>query len=326
MIAIRALPLKSPPPPVPLPSSMRDNFRKGMRQNIKQDLAHTDDTNPRAPQGPNQGPNLAGRHILALAVGNSRTRVGLFTGNELSEVRAVSSADAPQVLAAARDAIRDHAGVVAVMSSVNAPAADRIESALESDLDEVFRIGRDIHVPMRHTLDDASTLGQDRILCALAAYTRAQQACVIIDAGTAITVDFVDGEGVFHGGVIAPGLRMMLDSLHNNTAALPKLDWSPPDPARGPFGKDTAHAMLLGVRASAIGLARHVTEVFAETYEAYPQIVATGGDAPALFENDPIVEHIVPDLQLIGILEACKAALMAEGDFDDPDPQHEDRV
>ena len=177
---------------------------------------------------------------------------------------------------------------------------------------DVYMIGDDIAVPLRHNLDDASTLGQDRQLCALAAYSRARQACVVVDAGTAITVDFVDGEGVFQGGVIAPGLAMMLGSLHEQTSALPSLGWTPPDKARGPFGKDTKHAMLLGVQAAARGLVRHVVETYAEAYEAYPQIVATGGDAPALFEGDEVVEHVVPDLQLIGILEACRAAVGGE--------------
>jgi pantothenate kinase type III len=104
----------------------------------------------------------------------------------------------------------------------------------------------------------------------------------------------------------------MLGSLHEQTSALPSLAWAPPDKARGPFGKDTKHAMLLGVQAAARGLVRHVVETYAEAYEAYPQIVATGGDAPALFEGDEVVEHVVPDLQLIGILEACRAAVGGE--------------
>lgn len=255
---------------------------------------------------------LKDRHILAVAVGNTRTRLGLFVNGELQDVQVAPSAATADVVAAARMAIKEHAGVAAVISSVNEPAADRIESALDEELGEVYRIGRDVHIGMRHSLADASTLGQDRLLCALGAYARAQQACVVVDAGTAITVDFVDGEGVFHGGVIAPGVRMMLASLHTGTSALPKLDWAEPDYGAGPYGKDTRDAMLKGVRAAAIGLVRHVVESFAEEYEAYPQIVATGGDAPALFENDPVIEHIVPDLQLVGILEACKAALAEE--------------
>jgi pantothenate kinase type III len=100
---------------------------------------------------------------------------------------------------------------------------------------------------------------------------------------------------------------MMLRSMHAGTAALPALTYSPPDAARGAFGKDTTHAMHLGVTAAAVGMVHHLINSYAEAYEAYPQVIATGGDAAALFEHDELVEHVVPDLQLIGILEACKA-------------------
>jgi type III pantothenate kinase len=232
----------------------------------------------------------------------------LFRGKELSSAQSLNSDDTAGITAAIQTLTADLHGVPIVMSSVNEPAARAISSALEqSDAGRVLRIGEDVLVPMQHALDDASTLGQDRILCAFAAFRRAKQACVVIDAGTAITVDFVDGEGTFLGGAIAPGLNMMLKSMHEHTAALPKLEYQHPDDAKGAFGLDTRHAMILGVRAAATGLVHYLIDAYATAYEAYPQIIATGGDAATLFERDDLVEHIVPDLQLIGILEACIA-------------------
>jgi type III pantothenate kinase len=223
-------------------------------------------------------------------------------------------------------------GVSIVIASVNPTVADALHKALRDAGEEnIYRIGRDIQIPMQHTLDDASTLGQDRLLCAFGAYARAKQACVVVDAGTAVTVDFVDGEGVFHGGVIAPGAKMMLDSMHEKTAQLPQvaLGGQPlrggagaeasqePTSAEGdgppnPFGKNTQGAMLLGVTNSIRGLVQYTVEQFAEFFGGYPQVVATGGDADALFgeqvsQGGGIVESIVPDLQLIGILEVCRA-------------------
>ena len=165
---------------------------------------------------------------------------------------------------------------------------------------------------MNHALDDASTLGQDRILCAFAAYKRAQQACVVIDAGTAITVDFVDGEGTFQGGAIAPGLAMMLDAMHSHTASLPKLEFAPCDESRGAFGKDTAHAMMLGVTAAAAGMVRYLIDRYALAYEAYPQVIATGGDAQAILENEDFVDRVVPDLILLGIAISVIAGFVDE--------------
>lgn len=249
--------------------------------------------------------------LLAVAVGNTRTRFGLFEGKDLSVVRSEASDMPEEIGVAVREMLAANSGVPVVISTVNMPASEKIRRVLEG-LGEVYTVGTDIAIPLTHTLDDASTLGQDRALCAVAAFARCQQACVVIDAGTAITVDFVDGQGVFQGGVIGPGLNMVLKAMHEHTAALPLLEFSPPDVARGVYGKDTKHAMILGAMAAARGLVREAIERFAIDYEAYPQIIATGGDAGMLFDNDDLVEHIVPDLQLVGILEAVNAAADGE--------------
>lgn len=274
-------------------------------------------------------------HLLAVAVGNTRTRLGVFHGSELDEPVSMANADAGALAAAVLKAAQDEHGVSIVIASVNPPVADALHKALLAAGEEsIYRVGREIPIPMQHTLDDASTVGQDRLLCAFGAYARAKQACVIVDAGTAVTVDFIDGEGVFHGGVIAPGAQMMLDALHEKTAQLPRIDFkdgpkscvlgpkspetvqgSGQDPGpkvqdSGPFGRNTREAMLLGVIDAIRGLVQHTVERYADFFGAYPQIVATGGDAAALFGEEVsqgAVESIVPDLQLIGILEVCRA-------------------
>ncbi len=267
--------------------------------------------------------------LIALAIGNTRARVGLFEKGDLRDPVSITIGVAGSDSAAAPDPVTAAELVVAavrrageavhnspvVVSSVNPAMADRICTALEGEGLDVYRVGvegGDLPIPMAHALEDASTLGQDRLVCAFGAYRRSRQACVVIDAGTAITVDFVDGEGTFQGGLIAPGVAMMLRSLSENTAQLPRVALTRPDPSRGVFGKDTRHAMLLGCVLGARGLVRHAIERFADSYGAYPQIVATGGDAVLLFEDDDLVEHIVPDLQLMGLYEVAKASLEDE--------------
>ncbi len=275
------------------------------------------------------GPSGGLENLIALAIGNTRARVGLFEKGDLRDPVSITigisgseSAAAPDpvtaaelVVAAVRRAAEPVHNAPVVVSSVNPAMADRICTALEGEGMDVYRVGvdgGDLPIPMPHALDDASTLGQDRLVCAFGAFRRASQACVVIDAGTAITVDFVDGEGTFQGGLIAPGVAMMLRSLSENTAQLPRVALTRPDPSRGVFGKDTRHAMLLGCVLAARGLVRHAIERFADSYGAYPQIVATGGDAALLFEDDDLVEHIVPDLQLMGLYEVAKASLEDE--------------
>jgi type III pantothenate kinase len=134
----------------------------------------------------------------------------------------------------------------------------------------------------------------------------------VIDAGTAITVDFVDGTGVFHGGAIAPGVRMMCRALQAGAPRLPLVEWGQPALRDGPFGRDTTEAILVGVRAAAVGLAHLLVDRYAEFYRAYPRIIATGGDAQDLFGDDEIVEQVVPDLQLAGLADACRRALVRD--------------
>jgi type III pantothenate kinase len=260
--------------------------------------------------------------FVAVSVGNTRTRLGLIRAGKLEHSEVASNSDLESLVAAAAALPVAEPTVPVVLASVNAPVAERLETALRARLrgSEVYRFGRDIAIPILNTLEDDTTVGQDRLLNALGAFSRAKQACVIIDVGTAVTVDFVDGEGVFQGGAIAPGLKMMLHSLHEHTAALPSIPFEPvPDDA--PFGKDTPQAMRLGVQSAVRGLARLLIERYALVFGAYPQVVATGGDARTLFEDDDLVEHIVPDLTLLGIEAACRLQLeeldAAEPDADD---------
>lgn len=246
--------------------------------------------------------------IVAVSVGNTRTRVGVFREGALEHARAVANASVEDVLAAIREAPAQSGEAPIVVASVNPPVESRLADELSNGPRRVLRLGRDLPIPIEHALRDDSTVGQDRLLNALGAFSRAKQACVVVDAGTAMTVDFVDGQGVFQGGAIAPGVRMMLRALHAQTAALPEIDFEPV-PGDAPFGKDTREAMRLGVQSAARGVVRTLVERYAEAFGAYPQIVATGGDAAVLFEHDDLVEHIVPDLTLMGIQAACQRLL-----------------
>lgn len=271
-------------------------------------------------------PGLPGttRPMIAIAVGNSRTRVGILAGRECLKAQSVHS-DEPEAVAHQADALWEEYGdhgpdPVVVISHVAGEKAGRIESALRTSGHEgIYRFGRDLRIPIRHTLSESGekTVGQDRLLCAIGAFQVVQQACIVVDLGTAITVDFVDGEGVFQGGAIMPGIAMMFRALHEQTAHLPMLKYEKPDPDDLSPAKQTDLAMQLGVNACVHGAIRWLAERYAEYYEGYPQIIVTGGDMGVL-EGDELIEAFVPDLQLHGIRAAC--AMLAEADEpDDPE-------
>lgn len=253
--------------------------------------------------------------LLALSVGNTRTAIGSFTASELTAVTRLENTDPMAVAAAAESAWKmlDGAGAPIVIASTNDPVASRIADEIEARTGaEVLRIGTDVAPAIGTHLDARAKTGEDRLLNAAAAWSCVKQACVVVDAGTAVTVDFVDGVGTFQGGAIAPGAQMALRAMHEHTAALPSIDYRAPE--AGSFGKNTEQAMLQGVHVGLQALVWKLVEQYAMQYGAFPVVLATGGDAATLFANDELVNAIVPDLTLHGIHESWRAAHEAESE------------
>jgi type III pantothenate kinase len=149
--------------------------------------------------------------------------------------------------------------------------------------------------------DNPEQTGMDRVLNVAAAYEQIGHACVVVDAGTAITVDVCNDAGEFLGGAIAPGVKLQLDALHAGTAQLPQLDPSQFAAPSGAIGRSTAQAMLHGVYHGIRGMVKELAENYATELGRWPEIVATGGDAARLFTDWELIHAISPDLTLYGI-------------------------
>jgi type III pantothenate kinase len=255
--------------------------------------------------------------ILAIQIGNTRVQLGLFRQDDGSEppetTRHLAGDSAAIVADVARlwQEIKDESQAAIVLASVNEKAAKPLESMIEDQLGvEVYRIGDDMPVPIGESLDPETIVGVDRLLNAAAAWDRLKQACIVVDAGTAVTVDFVDGEGTFHGGAIGPGVAMQLRALHEHTDALPLVAFRVPDTEA--WGKNTTEAILRGVYEGVRGMVWRLVERYAEAYGAFPLVIATGGDAESLFATDELVNRIVPDLTLQGMAVAARHALAVD--------------
>ena len=262
---------------------------------------------------------MPANELVLITVGNSRTKVAGVRDGKLEPARAVANADQAALHAAVREGLGSlatggssaHGRVL--LASVNDAVADPL-AELALNVIGAPRLVRlvaspratGVPIPMAHELPEPVTVGSDRLLNALGAYARAKEPCVVIDAGTAVTVDLVNSHGVFEGGVIAPGLATMLWSLHERTFALPDVPVPRTRAEVGtqPLGVTTPSAILLGCVAAVRGLARLQIDRYAERLGAYPRVIATGGDAALVFEDDDLIEHIVPDLTLVGMLAA----------------------
>ncbi len=252
---------------------------------------------------------MSGLNLIAVSVGNTRTRIGQFLDGQLREAKAFDNDALPDLV---QHVLRwweemSESSMV-LIASVNGGVARSLKAMIGDQLSiEVYHVGDDIPVPIGRRLDPETITGIDRLLNAAAAYDRIRQACIVIDAGTAVTVDFVDGEGTFHGGAIFPGATMQMSALHERTSGLPDLPFAAPDDEA--FGRSTSQAMLKGVFHGIRGAVQRLAELYAEDYGAYPQIIATGGDAEVLFAEEGLVDNIVPDLSLLGIATAARHAL-----------------
>src|SRR5687767_7789351 len=152
--------------------------------------------------------------LLAISIGNTHTRLGAFEEGKLVARERVPNND-PAALRPALEKLfaplREHGDAPVVLASVNPPLTERVAREVQQALGvKPRRVERDMPIPIGRQLDRESIIGEDRLLNAAAAYDTIKQSCVVVDAGTAMTVDFIDGSGTFHGGAILPGARLML--------------------------------------------------------------------------------------------------------------------
>jgi type III pantothenate kinase len=158
---------------------------------------------------------------------------------------------------------------------------------------------------MKLDVDEPAKTGIDRLLAAWAAYdytcaqNRPNGPIIVIQAGTAVTVDFVNSEGVFCGGAIMPGLGLSLQLLAAGTDQLPWLGNHFVDILPELPGKNTVQAISAGVNAALVGGASHLVQRYRNQSPNGPnvKVIVTGGDGslllPHIVKPAEFVEHLV---------------------------------
>lgn len=156
----------------------------------------------------------------------------------------------------------------------------------------------DLGIPVR--IDKPSEAGADRLVNAIGAHVAYSGALIVIDSGTATTFDVIAADGGFEGGVIAPGINLSMEALHNAAAKLPRVAIQKPPRV---VGKDTVGAMQAGVFWGYIALIEGlITRIKAERPEPLT-VVATGGVASLFHGATDAIDHFDPDLTIRGLLE-----------------------
>lgn len=154
-------------------------------------------------------------------------------------------------------------------------------------------------------VDQPKSLGADRAVNAIAAHAAYAGDLIVVDFGTATTIDAIDFNGAYKGGIIAPGLNLSLDALVGNTAKLPRIAIAEPA-THSVIGTNTEDQMLIGVYWGYVAMIEGLIARMRAEIGRPATVVATGGLAVLFHRQAGLFDAIDPDLTLNGL------ALLAE--------------
>jgi type III pantothenate kinase len=247
--------------------------------------------------------------ILVFDVGNTETTIGLFEGEDLqAHWRIVSGVERTAdefgvllrgLLGLAGFAASDVTGsaVGSVVPRVTGPLVSAC-AALSST--PVIVVGASAPLPIRVDVDEPLTVGADRLINTLAASRLFERDAIVVDMGTATTFDCITGDGVFIGGVIAPGVQTAFESLVRGTSKLPATELVVPPHVIGRRTEDCIRAGVMFGQAEAIdGIVRRIKKSWPGREE--PIVIATGGLAETFRELCTEFDHVEPHLTLVGL-------------------------
>lgn len=212
---------------------------------------------------------------LAIDVGNTRTKLGVFSGHSLLLQEQVSSEEAAaKILSLSTNHSAENIILSSVAGTFSASEVNRLRQGCRwLVLDERTPL------PIQNRYRTPATLGKDRLAAVVGAWAAfSQQTCLVIDAGTCITYDLLLDNGDYLGGNIAPGLHMRLRAMHTFTARLPEVDVL--DILSGDYwlGGSTTEAMQNGAQAGAL-LEVEGWISYCEREFGVLNVIFTGGDA-----------------------------------------------
>jgi type III pantothenate kinase len=226
---------------------------------------------------------------LVIDSGNSAIKVGIFNHQALVEKHVFVTLDEMS-----RRLTEIRPGN-AIISSVKGDA-EEIFVLIEAN--RKFILNKDLPTPVKNLYTTPGTLGVDRLAAVCGARELfPHRNCLVIDAGTCITYDFIDKGGAYHGGAISPGLNMRFQAVHTFTAKLPLVPSKPDVPL---IGSSTETSIQSGVVNGLLAELEGIIRAYSQKFEDL-QVILCGGDA-RFFENQMKASIFAsPELVLIGL-------------------------
>jgi type III pantothenate kinase len=246
--------------------------------------------------------------LLALDIGNSAVKAGLFSDETLARVFSVEpppdgASDAASwreaFASALGDAPVEHVGLVSVVPARTAAIARALRILTGAS---ITTVAPEMRLPFALNYDTPDTLGTDRLAAAAAGWVQygrpSARSVLVVDAGTAVNYEVVHRDGIYRGGAIGPGPALMRDALRAGTAQLPDIPLRLPET---PTGTSTQTALQSGVLWGLIDSVQGMTRRLAAPLPDAPWLLLTGGWGEALADHlDAEAEH-APHLVLHGV-------------------------
>lgn len=264
-----------------------------------------------------------GDSIVGFDVGNSTVKVGWFIKNRVEGIRTSRPHSADAIEEFIDLALSDRPFRSAYIATVNKPASDRLQHVLESRSIKTLRVLESNGTLFKEGylgcgVDTPQTTGVDRLLACIAAVKQSPgKDVVVVACGSAITVNLTTADGIFQGGAILPGLGLMGRSLHEGTAALPRIT-CPPSleqmKMEGEWGipvlpgRSTMSAMRAGVYFAAVGGVERLLQEVEKSVGRPLTVHVTGGDGEILCRSFRFPFTFSTCLVLDGLCEIARLA------------------
>lgn len=232
--------------------------------------------------------------ILTIDAGNTKTKWALFDTH--GNIRHQDACFNAEIATAELLPNPFHCSQIVISNVAGAQHAEKLEKRLQPHQATITWIKASKQAAnMTNQYSQPETLGTDRWAALIAAWHLQQSSCVVVNAGTATTIDAVihhavDGKtyGEFVGGMILPGIDLMQQSLGTGTAQLPKNITHAPAEVKGvisPFATTTANAIYSGAINATSGAIKQMMQTITQTYQHQPKVIISGGNAMAIKQS-----------------------------------------
>ncbi len=245
---------------------------------------------------------------LVIDVGNTNIVLGLYEGDQLlhhwrlSTNRSATADEYGMTI----HGLFSYAGIDTeqiegvILSSVVPPLMFVLESLCEKYLKQApLIVGPGIKTGLNIKYENPREVGADRIVNAIAAIELYGPPLIVVDFGTATTFDYIDENGHYLGGAIAPGIGISTEALYQRAAKLPRIELV--KPKSGVVGRNPVSSMQAGIIFGYAGQVDGIVQRIREEYGTNPRVIATGGLADLIAAESRTIETVNGLLTLQGL-------------------------